>query len=312
MKRIVFVLGIICLSNIVVFAQKDKAPDWEDPSVIAINKEASHSTLLPFADIEQAMNTDIKSSPYYKSLNGKWKFNWVRMPADRPIDFYLPDYSDENWDYIPVPANWEMQGYGIPIYVNQPYEFPGEPNPPFVPHDYNPVGSYRTWFTIPENWDGREIFIHFGAVKSAFYIWVNGEKVGYSQGAKLPAEFNITPYLKEGENLLALEVYRWSDGTYLECQDFWRVSGIERDVFLWSAPDIHIRDYWAKASLDDTYAYGTLSIEMDIAKYDEGKKAKNQIASYSVYNEAGEEVISDEMMFGLEKDALRDSLYFLK
>jgi beta-galactosidase len=174
--------------------------------------------------VEQAVEGNSKASPYYRSLNGDWKFNWVIKPLDRPEAFFLPDFIDDSWDIIPVPSNWELQGYGIPIYVNQPYEFTEDPKPPEVPHDYNPVGSYRKWFSIPDDWDGREIFIHFGAVKSAMYLWINGEKVGYSQGSKLPAEFNITSYLKKGENLLAVEVYRWSDGTYLECQDFWRIS----------------------------------------------------------------------------------------
>ena len=198
-------------------------------------------------------------------MNGAWKFNWVRSPGERPQDFFQEGFDDSDWDRIPVPSNWEIQGYGVPIYLNHPYEF--EKNPPYIHHDYNPVGSYRTTFQVPEDWGDREVFLHFGAVKSAMYLWVNGQQVGYSQGSKLPAEFNVTDYLRTGENLLAVEVYRWSDGSYLECQDFWRISGIERDVFLWAAPKIHIRDVFVKAGLDDNYRNGRLEVTVDLANY---------------------------------------------
>jgi len=173
--------------------------DWENSEIFGINKEDAHSTAIPFATIEQAKNADWEASPYYKSLNGSWKFNWVPKPADRPIDFYKPTYDVSNWDEIPVPGNWQMHGYGVPIYLNTDYPF-GIVNPPYIPHDNNPVGSYRRNFTVPDNWDGKELFIHFGGVKSAFYIWVNGKKVGYSQGSMTPSEFNISPYIKEGNN----------------------------------------------------------------------------------------------------------------
>ncbi|RLD78555.1 MAG: beta-galactosidase, partial [Bacteroidetes bacterium] len=198
-------------------------PDWENPKMFQQNKELPHATYVPFESASSALNKDKKESAYYKSLNGNWKFNWVRKPSDRPLDFYKDSYNVEAWKDIPVPSNWEIEGYGIPIYVNIPYEWTKDPKPPIIGHDYNPVGSYKTFFTIPENWKSRQVFIHFGAVKSAMYLWINGEKVGYSQGAKTPAEFNITKFLKKGENSLALEVYRWSDGSYLECQDFWRI-----------------------------------------------------------------------------------------
>jgi beta-galactosidase len=183
------------------FAPAQDVPDWENPDVFAINKEAAHATLHPYESRTLALEGVPRRSAYYQSLNGLWRFNWVRKPADRPLEFYEEDFDDRTWDLIPVPGNWEINGFGVPIYLNQPYEF--EKNPPFIHHH-----------------------------KSAMYVWVNGERVGYSQGSKLPAEFNITPYVRTGENTLALEVYRWSDGSYLECQDFWRISGIERDVHL--------------------------------------------------------------------------------
>ncbi|MEN7547536.1 glycoside hydrolase family 2 TIM barrel-domain containing protein [Rapidithrix thailandica] len=250
-----------------VVAQKPL--DWENPKVVEVNKEAAHATLFPFETRDLALKNEKAGSEHFQNLNGIWKFNWVDDPSKRPVDFYQESYNDQQWGTIPVPGNWEVHGYGIPIYVNHPYEFkPKNPNPPDIPDGYNPVGSYRKTFEIPENWDGKQVFIHLGAVKSAMYIWVNGKKVGYSQGSKLPAEFDITNYIRKGENLLALEVYRWSDGSYLECQDFWRISGIERDVYLWAAPKQHIRDYFVVAGLDKNYTHGQLDVKVDLRNYD--------------------------------------------
>jgi beta-galactosidase len=257
-----------CLSLVpAVGLSGQELPDWENPSVLEINKEAPHATLFPFESKELAAAGKKEDSEFFHLLNGEWRFNWVRSPGERPQDFYREDFDDSGWDYIPVPSNWEVQGYGVPIYLNHPYPF--EKNPPFIHHDYNPVGSYRTTFEVSEGWDGREIFLHFGAVKSAMYLWVNGERVGYSQGAKLPAEFNVTEYVRSGENTLALEVYRWSDGSYLECQDFWRISGIERDVFLWAAPKVHIRDFFVKAGLDESYREGRLGLDVVVRNYED-------------------------------------------
>ena len=310
MKKNIIILSLIMATTLCNFAQNVQVYDWENPAVISINKEDPHATLIPYSTVEQALKGDPSESPYYKLLNGDWKFKWVYKPADKPEGFFEPAFIDESWLTIPVPSNWELQGYGTPIYVNIPYEFTEDPQPPQVPHNYNPVGSYRSWFSIPENWDGREVFIHFGAVKSAMYLWINGEKVGYSQGSKLPAEFNITPYLKEGENLLAMEVYRWSDGTYLECQDFWRISGIERDVYLWSAPEVHIRDFWVDASLDDSYENGILNVDLDIKKYNEKKKAKNFTATYSLYDAEGKLIVSRDILFSLGKEHYNTSISF--
>ncbi|MGD8699367.1 MAG: glycoside hydrolase family 2 TIM barrel-domain containing protein, partial [Gemmatimonadales bacterium] len=240
-------------------------PDWENPALYSVNKEPPHATLFPYESLALARDGDRSGSRYFQSLNGRWKFNWVRRPANRPVDFYREGYDDSGWAEIPVPGNWETNGYGVPIYLNQPYEF--EENPPYIHHDYNPVGSYRRAFNIPDTWEGRQIFIHFGAVKSAMYVWINGERVGYSQGSKLPAEFDITPYVRTGDNTLAVEVYRWSDGSYLECQDFWRISGIERDVYLWAAPRVHMRDFFVVGDLDDGYRDGILRVTANIRNY---------------------------------------------
>lgn len=240
---------------------------WEDPTVFNINQTKPHVPVVPFPDVKSFLSNSIQASPFYQSLNGQWKFNWVKKPADRPEYFYKKDFDVSNWDEILVPAHWELNGYGYPIYVNDRYPF--EKNPPFIPHEFNPVGSYVKEFEIPENWGGRTVFFQVGAIKSASYFWINGEFLGYNQDSKTPVEFDITDYLQEGKNTIAIEVYRWSDGSYLECQDFWRMSGITRDVFLWSAPKTHIRDYFVKADLINDYEDGHLSFEVDFSDFPE-------------------------------------------
>lgn len=233
--------------------------NWENPQIFQENKLPAHTNFMRYASIEKALNNDFKTSVFYKNLNGHWKFNWVIKPVDRPLDFYKTDFEDSKWAKIPVPSNWELEGYGTPIYTNINYPFPK--NPPFIPHEYNPVGSYRMTFAIPEKWNKLPVFIHFGAVRSAMYIWVNGQKVGYSQGSKLPAEFELTSFLKEGENTLAVEVYRWSDGSYLEDQDFWRLSGIEREVYLFAKNPITFEDFSVETTpLDNNAGYALVNV----------------------------------------------------
>ena len=232
-SRLLLSLALLTILLAAAGAQT-RGPDWEDPTMIGQNKEPGHCTLMPYADAASALEGRRETSRFYRSLNGKWKFNWVNKPADRPTDFYQSDYDVSDWAEIPVPSNWQMHGYGRPIYLNMTYPFPA--NPPYIPHDYNPVGSYRRTFDLPKAWDGREVFLHFDGVKSAFYVWINGKKVGYSQGSMTPAEFNVTPYLQPGKNVIAAEVYRWSDGSYLEDQDMWRLSGIYRNVYLFATP----------------------------------------------------------------------------
>ncbi|WP_372772797.1 glycoside hydrolase family 2 TIM barrel-domain containing protein [Mangrovibacterium sp.] len=261
-------IGTILLICMLFFSNLN-AQDWKNPAVVGINKEDPRVCSVPFENEEAAGTFDLQESKFYESLNGDWKFNWVRKPADRPLDFYTTNFDDSKWGTIKVPGNWELQGHGIPMYMNHPFDFsPNKrPEPPFMDYisdDYNPVGSYRQTFTVPEGWENRQVFIHFGAVKSAMYIWVNGEKVGYSQGSKTPAEWNISKYLKAGKNTLAVEVYRWSDGSFLECQDFWRISGIERDVYLYSTPAVRVRDYKVIASLDEKYTNGVFNLETEI------------------------------------------------
>ncbi|MCF8262477.1 MAG: discoidin domain-containing protein [Melioribacteraceae bacterium] len=265
MKNLLSILCLIIFYNCQVSAQD--LENITNPKVFDINKVKPHVNIAPYLNEQSALKNEKENSPFYKSLNGKWKFHWVENPNDRPKDFYKTEFNDKSWNLIDVPSNWEIQGYGIPIYVNVPYEFmpdKSRPVPPYLPKDNNPVGSYRKIFTIPSDWNGREIRIHFGAVKSAFNIWVNGKYVGYSQGSKTPAEWDITEFVSKGENQVALQVFRWSDGTYLECQDFWRISGITRDVFLYSLPQNFISDYFVNAGLDSEYKTGEFRLRVDL------------------------------------------------
>ena len=247
--------------------QTTNVNDWENAEMIGRNKEPGHCTLIPFDNVESALKGSENSSQFL-SLNGNWKFNWVKKPSIRPVDFYKVGFDVSSWDEIDVPSNWQMRGYGIPIYTNVKYPYSvNTKNIPSIDHEYNPVGSYIKTFKVPNEWKGREVFIHFGGVKSAFYIWINGKKVGYSQGSMTPAEFNITKYLESGDNLLAVEVYRWSDGSYLEDQDMWRFSGIYRDVFLYATPSLHIRDFFVYCDLDEEYKNATLHVRAKVYNY---------------------------------------------
>ena len=233
--------------------------------MFAVNKEKPHASFYAYANQKDALSFNRNKAVFFKLLNGYWPFHWAKEPGQRPVDFYRPDYDVSGWDSIKVPSNWELEGYGIPIYVNSSYPFAMEnPQPPAIPEGWNPVGSYRKVFTVDKSWKDKRIYIHFGAVKSAFYLWINGHKIGYSQGSKLPAEFEISNCLQDGNNTLAIEVYRWSDGSYLECQDFWRLSGIERDVYLYAVNDISIRDFHFKTDLDSNYINADFSLEVEL------------------------------------------------
>lgn len=276
-------------------------PEFENPQVLSENTIAPHSYFIPLGDEKSALTLPNEESPFYKSLNGQWKFNWVSNPADRPPDFMKPDYNDTDWNTIPVPANWEMHGYGYPIYVNIPYEWTEDPQPPFVPHDYNPVGSYRHTFTIPENWNNRQTILHFGGVKSAFFVWLNGTYLGLSKDSKTPAEWNITDFLKEGENLLALQAFRWTDATYLECQDFWRMSGITRDVFLYSVPDVFIRDFFARTTLNNIYTDGKFELTVELSNLSKLRNIPIRQVEATLFDMEGKEVLKLSEMADFSK-----------
>ena len=246
--------------------------DWENPHVIGINKEPAHASMTPYPSEELALRGERESSPFFVLLNdplgeeGSWRFHWSPNPDSAPEDVGSPSLDDSGWDTIPVPWNWQLKGYDRPIYTNVQYPFPPD-NYPQVPHDDNPVGCYRRRFSVPESWRGMRIMLVFEGVDSAFYLWVNGRQVGYSQDSRLPAEFDITSYVREGENLLALRVYRWSDGTYLEDQDMWWLSGIHRDVYLYATPQVHVRDLVTRTEFDPNYVDATLTVTAYVRNY---------------------------------------------
>lgn len=249
-----------------------KLCEWEDPAVIGVNKEPARSTAAPFPDRETVLEN--RESPFVQSLNGAWKFQWSAKPAERPENFYELDYDTGQWDEVEVPSNIEFAGYGTPIYRNFGYTPSlSKWKIPKISHEDNPVGSYRRDFTVSENWKDREIFIHFGGVKSAFYLWINGEKVGYSQGSMTPSEFRITSFLREGTNTVAVEVYKWCDGSYLEDQDMWRLSGIFRDVSLLAVSPLTVRDFYVRCDLDDNYEDAVLKITVKIHNYSNAEAA---------------------------------------
>ena len=277
MRKILFVFFIAVLSfsscknkyeNILYTETEPR--DWENPEVIGRNKEVPHTTIISYPTEKMALTGNKEDSPDYLSLDGEWKFYYSDSPDKRPFWFFKNDYNTRFWDNITVPSNWQLKGYDVPIYVNIKYPF--EANPPLIDHKWNPVGSYKRSFAIPGEWKDKEVFLHFGAVSSAFYVWVNEEMVGYSEDSKLPAEFNITKYLKNSKNTVSVEVYRWSDGSYLEDQDFFRLSGIQRTVFLHARPKERINDFFAGAGLKNGFKDGVLDLVTTIIGADSVEK----------------------------------------
>ena len=259
-------------------ARTSSKEDWENPKIIGINKLPGHVTFIPFASVEEMHSDPAYLKPWqdtrssrFQLLSGTWKFNWVKQPEDRPVDFYKTSYDVSGWADFPVPACWESSGYGSAVYSNLCYLFLN--NPPFIQpmkgllseHEPNPVGSYRRDFTIPSDWSDKEIILHFNGVYSAFYVWVNGKKVGYSQGANNDSEFNITKFVKPGSNTIAVEVYRWSDGSYIEDQDQVRYSGIHRDVYLTARPKVHLEDIVLSCDIADDFASATLQADCELS-----------------------------------------------
>lgn len=241
--------------------------EWKDPSVNSINREPMHASFFAYENKEKAIADVKEKSGKYLSLNGMWHFQWVPDLTDRPTDFFKLNYDDKAWDQIEVPGIWEMHGYGDPLYVNQRYEWDYlmKPEPPVTPEKNNHVGSYRREIEIPDNWTGQEVILHLGAVSPNIYVWVNGRFVGYSEDSKLESEFNITPYIKKGKNLIAFQIFRWCDGKYVECQDFWRFTGISRDVYLYARNKERIADYQATALLEEDNQKGCLSINASLS-----------------------------------------------
>ena len=271
------IIACLLLISSLLHAQKfnDINKYIENPGMFAENQEPTHVPLMPFDTEQQALAGDWSRSPWHLSLNGQWKFKWVHNPYEVPQNFWTENYDVSSWDNITVPRVWQTEGYGYAIYRNIPQDFYPF-NPPYVPDDINPVGCYKRTFTIVPEWKGRQIFLHFEGVQSASFVWVNGTYVGYDQGGMTPSEYNITPLLRTGENTVAVQVIRWCDGSYLEDQDMWRFSGIYRDVYLFAAPEVHIRDFFVRTDLDDRYKDADLLVDVQLKNY------SNQGGAYSV------------------------------
>ena len=235
---------------------------WENPAINQINKLPPRAHFIPYANVEQARSEDKWQSSLMQSLNGMWKFNLAQNPSERPYWFFKNDFDTRKWAEIKVPANWELEGYDYPIYVNVKY--PHAKTPPTIQAHYNPVGSYKRNFSIPENWNGKDVILHIGAASSMVNVWVNEQFVGYSEDSKTPAEFNITQLMKKGENSLAIEIFRWCDGSYLEDQDFWRMSGITRDIYLLARTEQQVQNFRVISGLDSTYTNGVFSLNIDV------------------------------------------------
>ena len=266
-------------------------PYWQDIQVVAVNKEKPRSSFMSYADRETALTSRFEKSPYYSLLNGTWKFFFVDSYKDLPQNITDPSVNTSSWDDITVPGNWEVQGHGVAIYTNHGYEFkPRNPQPPLLP-EANPVGVYRRDIEIPANWDNRDIYLHIGGAKSGLYVYLNGKEVGYSEDSKNPAEFLINKYLQPGKNVLTLKIFRWSTGSYLECQDFWRMSGIERDIFLWSQPKASIQDFRVVSTLDDTYTNGIFKLAVDLKNHTQ--ETKNLNVGYELLDAKGNLVTSE-------------------
>lgn len=254
----------------IAYTEPSPAP-WENQAVNQVNKMKPHAHFIPYTSVDQARTEDKWQSPLLQSLNGIWKFNLAQNPSERPHWFFMDKFDTRGWKEIKVPANWELEGFDYPIYVNVKY--PHKATPPKIQEDYNPVGSYKRTFTIPENWSGKDVVLHIGAASSMVNVWVNEQYVGYSEDSKTPAEFNITQFLKKGENSLSIEIFRWCDGSYLEDQDFWRMSGITRDIYLVARAEQQVQDFRVIAGLDETYTNGVFSLNIDVANNGENAAA---------------------------------------
>ena len=238
-------------------------PEWENPEVFQKNREAPTASFYKYGNTTKALNNDSwENSSLYKSLNGSWKFYYADSVKARPADFYKKNFDLSSWGNIEVPSNWELKGYGVPVYTNVKYIFPA--NPPFIPHIINNNGSYVKNFEIPEDWDGKDIYLHFEGVSGAMYVWLNGKIVGYNEGSKTPAEFKVTDFVKKGKNSLAVQVLRWSDASYMEDQDFWRLTGIERDVYLYASNKITLRDFRVISDLENNYKDGVFKTTLKV------------------------------------------------
>lgn len=283
---------------------KNGYPEWNNnPEIFQLNRSKAHATLMPFDSVDEAMQGNRKESANYQTLSGQWKFAFYKTPDQRNQSFYELDFDHTNWDTISVPAHWQLEGYDYPQYTNKnyPWEQTEDIRPPFAPTKYNPVGQYTRTFNVPENWAKQPVYIHFEGVESAFYLWVNGDLVGYSEDTFTASEFDLTPYLVEGENKIAVEVYRWCDGSWLEDQDFWRLSGIFRDVYLYTTPLVHIRDFFVQTNLDNQYKNAELQIDVELLQY--VQKTNEEIHFEAIlFDENKQKIVEETISVVFEED----------
>ena len=295
----------ICFLQLVLITTANNAQstsnDWEKPELVGLNKEAAHASYTLFDNKEDLVSAKNNPSVFYKSLNGTWKFLYTEQAKNRPQDFYLSGFNDSKWSPLTVPSNWEVQGFGLPIYTNIIYPFPK--NPPFVGND-NPVGTYRKEFTVPTDWKGKQVVLHFGSITGCAFVYVNGVKVGITKASKLAAEFNITPYLKQGSNLLAVQVFRWHDGSYLEDQDFWRLSGIERDVFLYALPPLTLWDFYLHSDLDAQYENGVFNADVLVRKFSANVTNEADVL-VELFNKKGNLIFTEKKRIKVGNDSLQ-------
>ena len=267
MKKLLAVLFLSSLLASTSVCQSQTYDEWNGkPSVFQVNRLKAHSTLMPYNDVNKALSGNLKLSENYFSLNGTWKFNLVTKPALRPLDFFKVNFIDQSWSTITVPGDWQTQGFDYPIYTNVTYPWSGYENisPPAAPTVYNPVGSYRRTFTLPADWNGKKCLLHFDGVESAYYVWVNGNFVGYSENSYSPSEYDVTNLLTAGVNTIAVQVFRWSDGSWLEDQDKIRLSGIFRDVYVYKIPEVHVNDFFCTTDLDANYQNAPFNISAQV------------------------------------------------
>ena len=284
--------GLLMASAFASAGNEPKKPYWQDVQVVAVNKEYPRSSFMTYENRANALTGKFEKSKYYQLLNGTWKFYFVDSYKNLPANITDPSVSTADWTDIKVPGNWEVQGHGVAIYTNHGYEFqPRNPQPPTLP-EANPVGVYRRDIDIPTDWDGRDIYLHLAGAKSGVYVYINGQEVGYSEDSKNSAEFLINKFVKPGKNVLTLKIYRWSTGSYLECQDFWRISGIERDVFLYSQPKAALKDFRVTSTLDDTYKDGIFKLGADLRN--NGSAASNMALVYELLDAKGNVVATGE------------------
>ena len=293
MKRIFHLLGFLFFITSLQAQDRPPHPELENPAIQGINKELPRASFISYDSREAALRNDQSTSSRILSLNGTWRFRFITGVSDRIGDFAAPNLDLSNWDETTVPSNMEIQGYGIPIYTNVGYEFYPQWNfkPPYINDlEKNNIGYYRREIDIPQSWEGEQIFVSFGSIKSVGFVWVNGQKVGMSKDSKTPQEFDITPYITPGKNTLAVEVFRWSDAAYLECQDFWRLSGLPRDVCLFAQPKVRLRDFFAQGTLDESYTHGLFDLDVEMKNHT-GKKTTHSVG-YEIIDDSGNAISS--------------------